>query len=448
MNKPNIILLTIDSLRADFVGYQNAQENNTPFLDKLVQESYVYTNAIVPGTPTFICFPSLMTGQLPFKHGRFLGIPDKRGIRTLAETLKENGYMTTAFISENPALYSIYGFDRGFDFYFDGFWGDDTTYAKLGNLAWELKERLPKEVLNTIYTARAFYQTFISSPQISLPGQILNRKIINFMQERAKEPFFLWAHYMDVHFPYFSGLDKYFNFKNTKAENILTKMRLYKNLASCVQRMKIDNAELIEIFKEGYRSCIKYTDKKIGELYKFLKAKYPNSVFFITADHGEGFMRHGRYYHQPFSLYNEFIKVPLLINLPSKENKKIEQVVSLLSLPRTVCSLLDIPEDGFQGNDLIQRNKTSELNKISRILYKCITPHLEIFDNKTEIKGFDELWSYTTIDYKYIIQKDANKEEFYDLRNDPLEKKNIVNSNIKNQIKTDIDSKLRSYMGI
>ena len=125
--RPNIVLITIDSLRADFVGIYNSEEKNTPFLDSLAKNSYIFKNAIAPANPTFFCFCSILTGTLPFAFGNYLGIPDDKKIKTVAGVLNESGYTTAAFLADSPGLYSIYGYQKGFELYDDGYENTDRT---------------------------------------------------------------------------------------------------------------------------------------------------------------------------------------------------------------------------------------------------------------------------------------------------------------------------------
>lgn len=389
MLKSNVVLITVDSLRADFVGYQNKKEKNTPFLDRLAKKSCVFANAIAPANPTFFTFCSIMTGTLPFAFGNYLGIPDNSRIKTIAEVLKEHGYATSAVLADTPALYSFYGYNKGFDYYDDGY--DDSN----------------------------------GHPP---SGKDLNLKIKTYMNHHGKEPFFLWLHYMDVHLPFSSGLDKYFFADKSSSEKEEKKMLFRKELMRSVKNMKIKDKELVEIFKEAYRACVKYLDHALEEVVNFLQKKYPNTIFVIASDHGEALMEHGMFGHEPFSLYNELIEVPMLIYVPSSKPKKIKRTASLVSLAKTITSLAGIKESQFQGDNLYDDKVYSSINNISRILYQCRSPHvrLGILDNKTEIKGYGELWSFTTPEEKYIINQASGKEEYYNLKEDPGEKKNLI----------------------
>lgn len=435
MVKHNSVLITIESLRSDFVGYHNPKESNTPFLDKLSKESFVYKNAIAPGIPTFFHFPSLMTGKSPFTYGYKLGIDEAYDNKTIAEVLKQNGYRTIAVLGDNPQLYSLYNFNRGFDIYLDGF---DRSKSDLFviNALWNIKQRVPAKLGQILDYIRATIRILSGSRPPHIPGKDLNKIAISELSKNSKEPFFLWIHYMDIHFPYLSGIDK--------IHGTLKKIIYYKKLMKSVTNMKIEDPKLVELVRQAYRGCIEQMDEALEKLYESISAKYPNTIFIITSDHGEAFMEHGMFCHEALALYDELIKVPLLIHFPSKKKKMITEVVSTVSLAKTICSLLNIKNDTFDGTDLTKDGKDESINHISRILYKCISPSIrfQIFDNKTQIKGFNELVSYTTSDYKYIVERGGTVEELYNLGKDPSESENIINKTPKK-----IVNKFRDRLG-
>ncbi len=430
--KPNIVLVTIDSLRADFVGYYNKNEKNTPFLDSFAQDSYVFTNAISPANPTFFCYCSIMTGTLPFTYGNYLGIPNNKEIKTLAEILRDNGYSTTAFLADSPALYSIYGYERGFDTYDDGYENVSKVYLSSQEFLMKLREKTPENLLSVLEIIRTFIKAIFLSPEHSVPGHKLNKKVINFFNNKDKKPFFLWLHYMDNHLPYFGGLNRHFFQNKNPIQRIINKVIFYKELTTSLRIMKTKNKKITEIFREAYRSSVKNTDEYIGKIINFLKYKYPNTVFIVASDHGEAFMEHGVVGHGALSLYNELIHIPLIINLPSAKSKIVTQAVSLVSIAKTISSIAGIKVSQFEGNNLISDRIFSPINSLSRILYKCLSPnvHLGILDNETEIRGYKNLWSFTTPKEKYIVEEDGEIEEYYLLSKDPLERNNLIKNKV------------------
>src|SRR5690242_15885892 len=114
----SILLVTVDCLRADHVGFMGYERPTTPFLDSLANESFVFPAAIVAGAPTYYSFPSILASRYPLALGRdVLGLaPDEP---TLASVLKLAGYATASFDAANPYITSRFGYQRGFDTFRD-----------------------------------------------------------------------------------------------------------------------------------------------------------------------------------------------------------------------------------------------------------------------------------------------------------------------------------------
>src|SRR5438270_8940732 len=117
-NRRSVVLITVDCLRADHVGFMGYQWPTTPFLDGLAAESLVFPRAIVAGAPTYYSLPALLASRYPLAFGRdVLGLaPDEASLVT---ALKRAGYATAAFIAANPYISSRFGYDQGFDTFRD-----------------------------------------------------------------------------------------------------------------------------------------------------------------------------------------------------------------------------------------------------------------------------------------------------------------------------------------
>ncbi len=438
-SRPNIVLITIDALRADVVDSFRGGLKRTPFLNSLAKKSFLFANTIVPATPTYYVFPALMTGSLPFKNGNFLGIPsdrtkskpikqEKKKIKTIAQVLKENNYKTYAFIADNPVLYRSYGYDKGFDFYFDQKQARFSLGEKLGGKIykfwWDLSTLKPFVFFQSL--KRVFFP-----PSIPLTAEKINTKALSFLkQQKSKEPFFLWLHYMDVHDPYFSGLNN-FKFSNNKLKNLAAKREFFHNIKNVAKKGKIENKRVLKIIKEAYLASIQSIDGNLKDFIDVLRKTYPNSVFIITSDHGEAFMEHGHTSHWPVGLYNEIIKVPLLINFPDNKGKLIKPVVSLISLAKTIA-VISKAKNNFSGENLLKiKTNSKDLNKVTATLFGCTNPmvKLSIFNNKKEIKGFKKIYSFTDKKWKFIYN-DANRQKLlFNLEKDPQEQNNLAGIN-------------------
>src|SRR5437879_3678692 len=114
----SLILVTVDCLRADHVGFMGYERPTTPFLDTLAAESFVFPAAIVAGAPTYYSFPAILASRYPLALGRdVIGLAPREP--TLATELKQAGYATGAFLAANPYISSRFGYHNGFDVFRD-----------------------------------------------------------------------------------------------------------------------------------------------------------------------------------------------------------------------------------------------------------------------------------------------------------------------------------------
>lgn len=181
----SMILITVDSLRANTTGYPGKVNQSTPSLDQFIQQGVMFAQAIAQGPYTTASIPSLLVGLYPI---RLKPIPSNEiagvlmeGVPTLAELLKQVGYHTGAFHS-NPLLPRLFGYDRGFDTFYDDLFLKDLKLPQRAKL-----------ILNRAQRALRIH--------LYLPAAGINKKALDWLK-KAKEPFFLWLHYMDPHGPY------------------------------------------------------------------------------------------------------------------------------------------------------------------------------------------------------------------------------------------------------
>ena len=431
INQPNIILITADSLRSDFLGCYGSKKGLSENIDKLASESLVFDNAITPGTPTFFAFPSIMCGIKPFQFGKQIKIPSPDKARTIAEVMKSNGYNTYAVVSDNPVLYKgMCGYERGFDYYLDYKKQDPQKNRLLTNLSKHISKDNIKIMKGKIFSAKDSLNNTIGNGPATKADKI-NEEAKRLIKENEKnKPFFMWLHYMDTHNPYTSG-SELFNLYGGKhsIKNFLAKFRVYSKLRSFIKNSRVDNKKDLEIIIAMYESSLKFFDIEIGKLFKQIK-NMENTYVIFTADHGEGFMEHNYFHHAPLILYNEMIKVPLIIHGPKIKADNMDQIASLINIPKTICVLAGIKNEEFEGFNLtniknINLDKYLTTNNVTKLLYNCRL--LKLFQNNNS--RYRTLGSITTNKHKYISYEDIDKEKLYDLENDPLEKNNIINDN-------------------
>jgi len=301
--KASVLLVTLDTTRADRMGFLGSDRGLTPNLDALARGASVFSRAYAQVPLTTPSHATILTGTYPqFNHVNYLGDTLGKGLPFLPEIFHKNGYKTAAFVGAlvlDPTKLAP-GFDRGFDHYDAGFHrrrpGEDNYYSL---------ERRGEEVVS---------------------------RAVAWLNKHPTGPFFLWVHLYDPHDPY------------TPPEPYQTRYKA-----------------------EPYDGEIAYTDSIVGKLLKELRERklFDGSLIAVMADHGEAFGEHGEQHHGIF-LYDETIHVPLLFKLPQQNTgTKVETRVGLVDVAPTVLRAAHLPVPGImQGQDLLPsttpRTKSSQ----------------------------------------------------------------------------------------
>jgi arylsulfatase A-like enzyme len=400
-SEKNVILITIDCLRADHLGCLGYSRNTTPYLDSLAAEGILYSSAFSVGPITSVSFMSLLTSTYPLMYTGYLSVSRER--TTLAEILSRNRYHTAAFHS-NPFLSRRYSFDRGFDTFYDSIkgkgWGKKV-------LAFSKKNRIASFVLKK---AGTLYKRELPHEK----ADEINKKVISWIQE-CSPPFFLWVHYMDVHAPYSPPKQYMAEFMEQREIQQLHEKLFYK-------RDELSVHDLRKI-TELYDAEIRYVDQGIQRLLNAIgEDTLANTLLVVTSDHGDEFGEHKGFMHEP-KLYDELLHVPLIMKGPGLEKAVVTKEVSLLDVAPTILAFLGIePPRNFQGESILKSGKRSKdgvISEVSHGKYGSVEFDLE----KRKI-------SYRTNQWKYIYSEEGFCE-LYNVENDPGETKNVIKSEIE-----------------
>ncbi|MFQ5802582.1 MAG: sulfatase [Candidatus Methylomirabilales bacterium] len=401
MGRPNVVLITIDSLRGGFVGCFSEDAKNarlTENIDRWSREAVRFGKAYSQGANSSPSFLALLSGCYPSKFGDWYGIMS--GERTtVAEILNMNGYYTCAF-NPNPNTSSLFNYQKGFD-YFRDYLGPSGGRRKRAGASLV-------GLIKSVYT----------KPYVG--AQAVTDDVLGWLrEEREVNPFFLWVHYMDVHGPYFSG-------KDGKLKDIVAAMWLWQKAISWPERIGHREKEKLV---SAYSEEVKYTDYHVGRVLEAIDAT--NTVVIVASDHGELLGEHGYYGHQ-LVLYDEILHVPLVIRFPSCMNVTpgfVELNVGLIDLVPTVVDLLEIKQEtSFGGSSLmpIIRNEHGvwiEKDIISEISrkYMCVRRR----------------------NWKLTVDYDAGKKWLVDVENDPSEEKDL--SEMNPEIVESLESRLLEH---
>jgi len=375
----NIVLVTVDSLRADHCGFNGSKYDLTPTLDDLAAEGIVFENAYAPGPRTPSSVPVLLTGAFPSDRAgssawqaRWDRIRRHLSThRTLAECLKQRGY-TTVGITTNPWTHGN-NFDTGFDQYVK-LTADDMQSPSLGfrALEWGMQASRFGEQFDW-GNAREWFTQW---------QNLYHRISEEVATARENDPYFVWIFLLDSHQPYVTPRDY-------RVESNVFEMYL-----GAFQETQGDHDSLtdrtMDRLGRSYRDSIRSTDAFVDRLYQELKDDDP--VFVFHSDHGEAFGEHGTYGHKQ-QLYDENLHVPFFVHgIDCAE--RVESLIPLRTLP----------------------NITSRITETGRF-----DPHTFTRDFVYGTTESTDTWAIRTEHWKYIL---GENEYLFDLRNDSEEQEN------------------------
>lgn len=386
---PNIVMVSIDSMRGDHCGYAGYHRNTTPTMDEIARDGIVFDRAIAPGPATHESMPPIFTGSYPTyleeeEEGRDVFGKRQSQIRrhlqtreTIPESLKRLGYTTGGF-TPNPTASRHFSFDTGFDHFQDFF--DTETQQRLFKFLKQSSIPMMKALVDWTFKERSFK-----------PWENYYDEIRSWVQS-VDEPYFLWVFLMEPHTPYF--VPREYRSENSWIDMMRSNWELQTS-PYVVKEPYSTHDELVS----AYDDCIRYADAFIAAIQRDLSDSDP--ALLIHSDHGEGFFEHESYYHTRY-LYQENLHVPFLIDNVGVQ-REVSEPISLRSIPSIVRSIA-------RGDDLsasIDQRFTSSENVFSRTR------------QGKRLSVQNERW-------KLIVN--ADKMELYDLKSDPEEQENKLST--------------------
>jgi arylsulfatase A-like enzyme len=403
----NVLLLTVDALRADHCGFAGYDGGTTPFLDSLAADSLTFESAFAvgPGTPS--SFASLFSSRYPLEFGGYEGFSAVRP--SLPEHLHRRR-VGTAGIHSNPYLSRHYGYDRGFDHFDDSFEGT-TEPGLFDRVKTEAGALLSRN--ETAYRlGRRLFLALVDEEKPYVDAAETTDRVLEWLAE-PPDRWFCWAHYLDVHEPYLPP-EEYLERDLSLARVEALNGRVQSDDPSLSERDLSDLEAL-------YDGELRYVDAELERLFDALEARgrLDDTALVVTADHGEEFLDHGALGHHP-RLYDELLHVPLLVWLPPAARGAFEEPVtgrvrgqvSLLDVAPTVTDLLGVdPEPRFGGRSVLGESGHPVVAEVSN-------PH--------GVLKVDERFrrrAVRTDGWKLIVGPEG--EELYDLEADPGEREDL-----------------------
>jgi len=410
----NVVLITVDCLRADHLRFHGYKKETAPNLDRLASEGVIFAEAISNGSHTAISFPAVLTSTYGSMYGGYEYLSEER--TSIAEVMSREGYSTAAFHS-NPHLSAVYNYDMGFDVFYDSIESNLSILSfkiikKMGDLAKGNRElRLLFSFIIKLY--RFIYSRYKHLQGKTVPyerAEMITRKAINWLRG-CNNKFFLWIHYMDTHWPW---IPQHTYFLNGSASIEEASRLWWKMIIDSSSLTKEELKKLIEL----YDGEIRYVDYAVGDIVRELKKRglYDNSLLIVTSDHGEEFKEHGDCGHFDLKPYEELIHVPLIMRFPNGlyGGTIVNDLVSLLDLAPTIVDWLGIDKPKkWMGSSLLSMLENEERSKEEGVI------------SETRIKQGHNIVSYRSKRWKLIINDERGERELYDLQEDPKETKNL-----------------------
>lgn len=366
VEKPDVVLIVIDTLRKDHLGCYGYERATSPNIDALADRSIVYDNAFSQAPWTLPSVAALLTSRYPSELGiQGFGkrIPDEEVF--LQEILSAHGYATHGIVSHD-FVGPKWGFDQGFD----------------------------------------SFQSFATGHR-TLSSEAVTEAALEKIDRADDAPTFLFVHYFDPHFFYVEHEAYRFSGSPPDAESEWwfgpwRKLRTQANKGQLSEEKR-------DYLVDRYDSEIAFTDEHIGRLLDRLETtgRLQDSIVILTADHGEEFLDHGGLSHTT-TVFNELINVPLIVKFPgSDEVRRSSRYVAHVDLLPTLLDYIGIPLD----------------HDVAGIHLRDRTPSSPIV---SETRRYRKLTAVIQDEVKLVADEGRSRIQFFDLEADPLEQQALV----------------------
>ncbi len=403
---PNVIVIVVDTLRADHLSSYGYERDTSPFMDSLAAQGVRFENAISPSSWTQPSHASMLTGRYTYEH-QAETTPLDDTFPTIGEVMQANGYRTGGFSANTLFFTRRQGHGRGFLHFEDNYQSAPDAFFNSSLYGFIFDFYGLRKALN-----------YEGVPTRVLASDI-NRSVLDWIDRDSDRPFFVFMNYFDVHDPY------------TPPEPYRSKYASTPNpgglINGFVERYSPSlTPEQIQTEIEAYDGSISYVDDEIKNLFDELEARglLDDTIVIVTSDHGESLGEHGLLQHSA-SLYLDEIHVPLIVWNPAyvPSGKTVDTPVSLTSLPSTILSLVNAKEDPFPGPSLAVLISGDDAPA------EWPDPISEL----TQMEGATEINPSTHGAMKSVIGSEMQHilhekfgEELYNWRDDPQELNNLA----------------------
>jgi arylsulfatase A-like enzyme len=425
-NAPNVIVIVLDTARADHFSAYGYERETTPRIDELARHAVLFENAIASSSWSLPSHASLLTGRPVHEHGwgnirqipwMGWGTHGLNGLPTVGEALQRLGYRTGAFSANSIYFTSNVGMGRGFIHFEDYFenTGDALVRTEFGR---EFSERYMNRSKRSAFT-RAFHALGLArwldkdSEGSGMYGGAfgvrkraddVNAETVRWIQRDSEHPFFVFLNYFDVHYAY-GGPEEH-------------------------PRPAWDNGKTVDEYDAG----LNYDDEYVGRLLDRLKQAgiLKNTVVLITSDHGESLGDHGLKYHGS-CLYRELVHVPLIVSWPghTPEGLHVEEPVSTALIASTLTAIAGGDAQLFPGPPLTElwgesadsKNSPDAVSELPQT--NNFTHDDQALQGKEPLASNGSMRSIVSSQWQ-LIQHEKWPDRIYDWKTDPKELKDLI----------------------
>jgi arylsulfatase A-like enzyme len=417
---PNVLVIVLDTLRADHLSSYGYSRATTPEIDKVAGQGVLFENAIAPSSWSLPSHASLVTGRSVDEHGMGnvqpmpwmgWGKSGLNGLPTLGEALRTRGYRTGAFSANRIYFTGNVGLGRGFIHFEDYFYsvGDSLVRTQFGReFARLYMNRSSKSKFTRAFRALGLGSWLDKDSEgsgdysgvygVRKRASEVNREALRWVESDRQHPFFAFLNYLDVHYPYGGPAD--------------------------YPKPAWDRGTAIDEYDAG----LKYDDDCIGQLLGQLEQLgiLKNTIVVITSDHGEGLGDHGLSYHGA-ALYWDLVHVPLVVSYPGRvpEGVRIERPVANTASASTIMDLVGGNEKQFPGPSLsllwsksVPDNWPDPVSELPQT--NTIVAADRVLQSKIPIAADGWMKSVVTPRW-HLIAHQKHGEQVYDWQADPRE---------------------------
>ncbi len=381
LNGPNIVVVSIDSLRHDHLGCYGYERPTSPVIDRLATQGVRFETAVSTTSWTLPAHAALFTGLFDSAHGLVdNGLSLGQDHRTLAETLSAGGYRTAGFYG-GPYLHPTFGLGQGFETY-------QSCMTTIADGA-------------TGRDVRRFSRAPVGASHRDVTGPRTVEEVTRWLQQPGTGPFFLFVHLWDVHYDYIAPEEYALLFTDPAYDGDVDG----RNFARIVRERRELTPEEREHVIALYDAEIRFTDDALGRILRELPE---DTLVVVTADHGEEFFEHGGWGHQS-SVFDEQVRIPLIFHWPGHfEPRVVPDQVRLIDLMPTLLTIAGARrQPATQGRSLLPL-----------ILGEAAEPEPALLELLVDQRHFQALRDRG---WKYVDSRDVRFQGGFDLEADPAE---------------------------